>query len=130
MATRDIRLASELVWRLTTRVPLTSPLRDFEEHLMATHPIDGFLVPPVTRRFDRGLDPGWLEPLWPSTQLVILTVATGLGGDGRLRRCLVSRLRRFRTELPPVPPSRPGPSRLRTPFAAFHYYMWRRARIG
>jgi hypothetical protein len=130
MATRDLRLASELVRRLTTRVPLTSPLRDFEERLMATHPIDGVLVPLVTRLFDPGLDPRWLEPLWPSTQLVIVTVATGLGSDGWLRRRLVSRLRRFRTELPPVRPSRSGPSRLRTPFAAFHYYMWRRASTG
>src|SRR5262249_35471284 len=69
----------------------------------------------------------WLPVLWPSTQLIILTTAVGLGVSPLASQELARELRQVRAALGNAanPPTRLFP--LQTPLAAFHLSMWRRA---
>ena len=123
----DAILLKRLAGRLATRRCLTDPLLEVRARLVAERPEASALVGLVTSLYDPGLDPAWLPVLWPSTQLVIVTTAVGLGASALASQELVRELRHVRAALGNAanPPTRLF--HLETPLAAFHLSMWRRA---
>ena len=122
----DASVLDVLAERLATRRCLTEPLQEVRARLVAERPEASVMANLVTSLYDPGLDPRWLPALWPSTQLVIVTTAVGLGVSGLARRELVREFHEVRAALgqAATPPTRLF--HLATPFAAFHLSMWRR----
>src|SRR5262249_39715672 len=95
----DAILLKRLAERLATRRCLTDPLLKVRARLVGERREASALVGWVTSLYDPGLDPAWLPVLWPSTQLVIVTTAVGLGVSPLASQELVRELRRVRAAL-------------------------------
>jgi hypothetical protein len=123
-------LVTELAARLATPRPLNPGLEALGAQLVARSAEASPLASVLIGLYDPALEAPWLQALWPSTRLVVMTTAASLGASPELRRELLAQLGWLRNAFPPPAMTGGRLWHLTTPLAAFHWTMWRLAMCG